>query len=371
MSPHQLPHTPDSRLCLLMGAMHLSMDFTTGWLISQWYLQHPAALFAGIVLLYNVLAFLLQPLFALISHKHTRLWLGLALCFAGIASLLSGSSVWINVILIGAASGLFHVCAGAISLNAARGDGWRLSWFVAPGVMGLFAGLAIGSHSLPWLLYTIPTVLLIFALILLFINTSSFGPTEETSSDIQSAETPSLQLRALLKVTLYGLLFVGTWRSLLWSLYQVEASFSASTLLSVGLVAAVGKLAGGWMHKQWGSEPVILITPIAALFCFWIAAQTAAAEWLLIGLAFLQASTSPLLAAINYCLPQNPAFSAALGLGTTVAIGGALCWLLAPYIATQISLILIITLTLLAGLWLVHFITKTHNEDISQGGDRA
>ena len=120
----------------------------------------------GCILLYNVLAFMSQPLTGLMAdrmqHRHwLLLWSSLFLTLAvGCASLLSMMSLgtmgdaaveWMLIlvaVLLGAGNSLFHVWGGKQTVVKTGNDIRALGVFVSTGALGLAVGLVFFSWTL-------------------------------------------------------------------------------------------------------------------------------------------------------------------------------------------------------------------------------
>jgi FSR family fosmidomycin resistance protein-like MFS transporter len=111
--------------------------------------------------IYNVMAFLTQPITGLladkVSSKYSILYVSmlmfaLSACFAAIPS----CNVVVVAILLGLGNSLFHVWGGRGVAVATQNDIRALGIFVSPGVLGL----AIGAIFASWYLYYILLMLL-------------------------------------------------------------------------------------------------------------------------------------------------------------------------------------------------------------------
>jgi FSR family fosmidomycin resistance protein-like MFS transporter len=283
-----------------------------------------------LALLYNVLAFGLQPLAGLwIDQRRlppawlvtAGLWLGgLGCLLAGIPSLA--------MLLLGLGSCLLHAAGGGLSISATPGRALGPALFAAPGVLGLALGGALAvwlpSYSpLPpdvlrplgegpgvrvWAL-----LLLAFGILFIFIK----PPTSTQPSPLDQPIEAIFQGRErllLLLVTACAL------RSAVWTAFQALRHGETAMLLWLGAAAALGKLLGGPLAdglgwRRWGVAGLA----IAALLLAFGSQQL---PLLLGGVFLLQTSTPILLAATGQALPGHPATAAALILGLATLLGG-------------------------------------------------
>lgn len=102
--------------------------------------------FAFWVVMYNLIAFVLQPLigFCLDKYKKYRFFAinGCALVVFGACITFTG---WISIIVFALGNALFHVAAGSICLTLHKGKTVFAGIFVAPGDVGLVIGTLFGK----------------------------------------------------------------------------------------------------------------------------------------------------------------------------------------------------------------------------------
>jgi FSR family fosmidomycin resistance protein-like MFS transporter len=98
-------------------------------------------------LLYNVIAFGLQPIIGYISDEKTGLPIGVIGCAAIIAGVLLLPHSWIALVVIAIGNACFHVGGGIDSLVRAEGRMARSGVFVSSGVLGVAIGTLAGKSA--------------------------------------------------------------------------------------------------------------------------------------------------------------------------------------------------------------------------------
>ncbi len=293
-----------------LGFNHALVDAATGfWLFSQGNFAEIAWLF----LLYNLVGFGLQPLLGLWVDRGSKPQLGASLGLAILAcelwllpelSTLPNLVLWGCVLLVGAASALFHVSAGSLSLNSPR-PLTSSACFAAPGVLGLSLGTWAAWQNWP-LAFPLGLALCLGSLTLPRVwQTKIF--TE-----------PVVVLSEKQEFLLLGLVLAIALRSFFWN--QTQLLSPGTWLLWLGSAACIGKLSGGWLAQKWGMRNVAWPGIGLALFCLLLPSPPL---WLsCLGVAALQSSSPLTLTALGQLLPGRTALAAGLALGFALALGG-------------------------------------------------
>jgi len=306
-----------------LGFFHFQVDGTAGYLAGIWLLTFSTDVAFLLILGYNLLAFACQPLVAVFPKSVYKNGVALALGLSALALILPVSACWFSMVAAGVSSSIFHVCAGALSLNTAAGDHRRFSWFLAPGVLGLLSGVAAGSTQQAWITFALP-LLLLFSISVIFFtinNKNKFG----VISDPKNISTPSFHCsssKPWLFWMIIVLLLLMAGRSASWFFYHGHTVvLTTPTLLLFAIMACFGKFFGGMLSNRFGTHAIAIIGLLMASTCFYMAEIMLPIVFIALGLACLQSGTPGLLITLNEQL-KNSALSAALGLGIVVALGG-------------------------------------------------
>lgn len=328
-----------ARYILFLGLLHGVADACTGFLIV--YLT-----FAGsgvtdqqagfFLLLYNGVAFVLQPLFGwgLDLWCHPRRYdrgAAIGMGLIGLALLIAHQLPLVAIIMAGSGSALFHVGAGAMAISERSAS--HCGAFAAPGVMGQAAGMGLALTWLPLLPAFIVFASLMSLILVatrppaLAIQPTSLHSSAEVEVEIDTpAPNNTTAQPTHLQGTLLFLLLAIALRSSIWTLWQALSANDKLLVVALPLAAGTGKLLGGFLAERWNatryavaalalSGPLLMNTRPAP----GVSVQTL---FTLLGIALLQSATPGALVALKTTLPRRPAVAAGLGFGLAIALGG-------------------------------------------------
>lgn len=265
---------------------------------------------ALLILLYNALAFGLQPLAGLVLDRadFAKRGASLALLLSALGLAFFSHSLQIAMLCAGLGSAFFHPGAGGTAIkhtpNRASGPGI----FAAFGVIGLAIGAQLSLFASNFAQIGFIVALLILALAIWFFPQG------------KSVSTPPSET-TLMPDTWVLILLVGmALRSFVWVASKSEIADATMSALWVALAAGTGKLFGGFLSDRigWGRWTVIALLASIPLLAF------RANEIILLcaGVFLLQSITGLTLAWLGQRLPGSPSMAAGLGLGLAVIVGG-------------------------------------------------
>jgi MFS transporter, FSR family, fosmidomycin resistance protein len=302
LSAYGLAHAGVDAACaaLLMGAV------TAGRLAAS------AAL--GVFLIYNVVAFALQPLAGLLVDRG---WAARAAaitgaCLTAVAvplSLVPGMMLAATV-LAGLGNAAFHAGGGVASLRMTPGRASAPGIFVAPGAAGLAAGALLGKFGGP--VWATSVVLLAFAAWIALLPEVEAAPTAERPRGFAAAgwgvEGAVLLVLAVVALRSY----TGLALSLPWK--------SAPGLLAALTVAVVlGKALGGVLADRFGFARVGVGALVVSAPLLMLAPSNPVAG--IAGMLAFNMTMPVTLVAVARTLPDNQGF--AFGLASLALAVGA------------------------------------------------
>lgn len=220
---------------------------------------------------YNVLAFLTQPLTGMLADRAKRRhWILLAsivmlilavLETIGVVSCNSEASVFLLVVLsvlLGIGNSLFHVWGGKETAVRTGNDIRALGVFVSTGAFGLAVGSVFLSRALMLCL-----LIGIFILALAYLQIDAARPIDTTEIESENKVYPKLLVWAIL--ILIMLIVAG--RSFLGESFTGVIDKTPMVLLLVGALTMMGKMAGGWLVKWIGMVTSIILLIAGVVIC--------------------------------------------------------------------------------------------------------
>lgn len=278
----------------------------------------------GAILIYNLLAFLSQPLTGLLadrmSHRHwLLLWSALLLTMAVAVALLPFRAEWAFItvaLLLGAGNSFFHVWGGKQTVVKTGNDIRALGVFVSTGALGLAVGFVFCSWAL---LYVLLLVFVGLSVLYVFMDDGA----SQAVVDIRS-NYPWLTPLTICTLVVMLMLCV-CYRSFAGEVFSSGITKTQSLILVIGVVAMLGKMAGGWIVRWMGMLPSIIVILAGVALCFLLRSDFL---WVLLLGIFLMNCTMPItLYLANLLLPRREGL--AFGLLAAALIPG---YLLAVYL---------------------------------------
>lgn len=226
----------------------------------------------GVFLLYNVLAFLTQPLSGLCADRLREphwmllvavmlltLAVGVASAVVFVASLhTSRLLILLVATMLGLGNSLFHVWGGRQVALITANDMRALGLFVSTGAMGL----AVGAVFCSWpLLYMFLLALCLLAAV--HVRRDSRPSAMAGYSRAKGGFGLGVVVLAVLALMAFVML-----RSFVGETFSADIPKQPkSMLLLIGAVAMLGKMAGGWVARQFGIIKTLLTVAVVVALC--------------------------------------------------------------------------------------------------------
>ena len=320
----------------------------------------------GAFVLYNVLAFLTQPLTGMLADSHRFLpmllplsvvLLAVAVALASIlmasTSLTSHLSLLTSLIIaipLGLGNSLFHVWGGKTVAVSTGNDPRALGIFVSTGAFGLAVGMVLHAW---WLLY------LFLGLIAGLSIMGPLGPLRplrplSPSGPIGPRNPISLSKPWLAWVLLLLLMGFVMLRSFLGEVLTVDVAKGGTMALLIGGIAMAGKAAGGWLAHGFGLFVTFILCIAGVVSCL---LMKGIAPWLwLPGLLFINGTMAVTLCWANGMMSGREGLSfgllaAALMPGYMLGMAGTADFL---FVMPRLFLMLVSTIIIELGvLWML------------------
>jgi MFS transporter, FSR family, fosmidomycin resistance protein len=295
------------------GIAHAVVDGICAASLFFAYRNHPVEIaeFAGWVILYNALAFGLQPLFGLASDrlKSPRAAAALGYALTGVASVCCPYSLSAVAVFAGLGNALFHVGGGSICLNLTPRKAAAPGVFVATGAIGLFAGTMLGKAGL-FSAWPALAALAALCLAMLVIRKPEMDYRQEGAERKEYGIFSAILLLMLFAVAvraLVGSVLVFPWKS--------------DLALAITLIAgvALGKGLGGILGDRFGWRRVAVGGMILSIPCLFFGGSLPILG--IVGIFLFNVTMPITLTAVANIFPGRPGF--AFGLTTLALIIGS------------------------------------------------
>ena len=208
----------------------------------------------GIFVVYNVLAFLTQPLTGLLAdHMRDRHWMLLAAVVLMLAAVMTVTfglpfAGYLAPVLRGIGNSLFHVWGGKQVVLKTGNDMRALGLFVSTGAFGLAVAMVFFSLSLLYIF--------LLALCLLAVAYLKLEQNDESVGDALQDTPWSSRVRQSRWLLLLVVVAFVMFRSFMGESFTSAIVKDNMVVLLIGMTAMLGKMAGGWMASRMG----ILVT---------------------------------------------------------------------------------------------------------------
>lgn len=294
-----------------LGIAHGISDCSAGLIIGSLSSGMSIYGIGSMVLLYNILAFAVQPLAGLLTDKLKNPKLaavaGLGLMAASIACFFVQPVA--AVVMAGIASAFFHVGGGALALCVSPGKASAVGLFSSPGVAGLALGGYLAVSGIFPAAIVITLLLVIMTAIALF-KTPEL-PYQKSGENIDFEAHDFIMLAMLFAIAL---------RSAVWNIFQYVEQGEITNIILISLSAAGGKILGGYAGDHFGWKRYTYAALFSAVPLLILGEKSF--FFLLPGIALLQSVTPVLVSALYKSMKRLPATVAGLAFGLAIAAGG-------------------------------------------------
>jgi len=324
----------------ILGIAHGVSDAVAGFLVTQALMLNVEG--GGLlILLYNGLAFGLQPLagLALDRINSPRRGAAFALLLSALGMIVTWFDLRVGIICAGTGSALFHAGAGGVAIQTTPRRATGPGLFTAFGVIGLAVGSQLSFYFSTITITGFVIVLTVLAAVIWFYRTDAF--------EVQAINETTVSRMELFIV---AIVIAVALRSLIWVTGKVGIDEYTQPALWIALSAGLGKLLGGVLAdrfgwRRWMVAALAISIPLFAL-------KGNGFFLLLLGVFFLQSVTPLSIAAVGQMMPSSPALAASLVLGLGVLLGGVPTVFVA---STQLTSAVILVPVLLSSIVLYWF----------------
>lgn len=247
-------------------------------------------------LLYNVIAFGLQPIIGYICDIKKHIPAGLIGCLTVLAGILLIELPWASLILCALGNACFHVGGGIDSLVYSNGKMFRSGLFVSSGALGVVLGTIYGKGES--ITIVIPVIMLALCCLLIIFFAPVRKPDYKALRFSNTSVTLSFAFVLLLCfVSIVIRSYVGSITPIVW-----KTTIFLTVLPAIG--ACIGKASGGFLADIFGAKNVGVVTLFASIpFLLFGSSQVVPC---MIGIILFNMTMPITLCAIANKLPDNP-----------------------------------------------------------------
>lgn len=304
--------------------VHMLVDFVCFYMLFSVF-----KLYAGVdlrelalgFLIYNALAFGLQPLFGYIYDKVCKLPIAAIGCLFITVAVWLSNSPWLMLALLGVGNACFHIGGGADSLVRANGRVSRSGIFVSSGALGVALGSVAGTNM--WFGTAlagsmVPAALAGLSGIAVLILCPDHIKKDYHAKSLKTANKSSSSLLVIGLCTLAIVIrsFVGATIPTDWA----KTTDMLILMLMPSIAAFVGKIVGGFLADAFGAKFVSIVSLLlsALLLCLFSDIPLLCT----IGIILFNVPMSVTLCGIASKMPQRPGLS--FGLSTLAILAGVI-----------------------------------------------
>ena len=258
----------------------------------------------GVFVTYTLMAFATQPLTGMWADAMSwKLWmllgadvlLALGVLTASLVQVVDSASMrelvmFLAASLMGIGNSLFHVWGGKQTALTTGNDIRALGVFVSTGAFGL----AVGGLFFSWsLAYVFLLLICLLSVVALNISLSKEGAVE-TSDGKRRRFSMIFVCAAIL-----GLMLFVMFRSSVSEVFtsNIKVLGDGWWVLVIGLIAMLGKMAGGWISRWLGIVPTLVLLLLSVATCCLLKSPLASSGgewWLMLTGLFLINCTMPI-----------------------------------------------------------------------------
>lgn len=236
----------------ILSILHLLCDlvcvFKVMQVLSNMYILDHTLIF----ILYNGVAFLMQPFAGIVIDKFHREKLMLLVSILFIILGASLNNLILSCVFLGLANQLFHVAGGKICTNFSTNKACHLGLFVSLGAIGLMLGSNFSNNTF---LFIIPIILYSVLIILVCLLYK-----EENIIEVESVVD---RIKASKKIfAVIFLVIVVFIRSFVGKIIHYDFEMNITFIVLLGISSAFGKFIGGILKDLFGSLKVIFVSLI-------------------------------------------------------------------------------------------------------------
>lgn len=232
--------------------------------------------FAAFILVYNVLAFVSQPITGIMTDilkQKDRMLCGAVVCLSFAVFLTMTMSYaeskqmlmtgFLVSAFLGVGNSLFHVWGGKRIVMQVGNEMRHLGVYVSTGALGLSVGVLFHSWLLEFLLLS--AIFFLTVICLFYVEM----PDVSIDKGCQSGITPSCisPVNSYAVCLLLLIMLLVSFRSFLGNVVSFTMTKNDTMILLTGIISMLGKMSGGWIAHRLGIAKTFLVSMFIVCIC--------------------------------------------------------------------------------------------------------
>lgn len=308
--------------------LHFSVDGLCGLLIfsTLYNIENSYELNTYIFLMYNIMAFVMQPIVGILADKikNHKIILIISIMLLLVAYVISFSPI-IAPIVLGLGNAFFHISGGEYVSSNTNNDIISLGVFVSSGAIGLVLGQ----------LYYSDILLIVFFILLILFSIPIVLSKEVEANNNNPIDNKNINIIILVIIVAIVTFFRSFIGKAAPTCFDVQGM--PYLLLLIGIASAFGKACGGVFSKLIGVDKTIIISYISSTLLLIFGNKYAI--FYILGIFFFNFSMPITLYYINILMPKRKAL--AFGILAAMLFPGYLLGLL-PFKNIVICILMVI-----------------------------
>ena len=239
---------------------HFSVDFACFYMLFKGVegITDNMAFVALVFLIYNAIAFGLQPIIGYACDVLPQVPIGQIGCAMVVLGIVIMPYLWVSLTICALGNACFHVGGGIDSLTHSGGKMGRSGVFVSTGALGVALGTLFGKNADAFVWLPLALLLISILLIAMFAKTA-VSAHNERHFNIASSKRPFAIVLLLALVSVFVRAYAGSVVPLEWKTHSVLFMI----LPSVG--AMIGKAAGGFLGDVFGARRIGTVSLVVSI----------------------------------------------------------------------------------------------------------
>lgn len=212
-----------------------------------------------IPLIYDAVAFVLQPIIGYLNDRYPNLKIGIIgviLLMIGILFFFTNFNIYLSIVILCLGNACLHISGAEVTLKSSNGKLTHSAIFVAGGTFGIVTGRLFASISLSWIL-----ILLLILSMIPFILLADYYKKDNNSCSNFNYNSKKSSKGAILILAVIAVIIRG------YMGYGIPTSWNKTMFQMVLLYIfmGIGKILGGVLADLFGAKKIAIISTLIGL----------------------------------------------------------------------------------------------------------